>query len=328
MKCSSRASLATSALVLLGSLSLFSPCAAARATSADRSSTAPPFAPFRDWSAAVVAGDKAALARLYSTNPPAIARVGETKAISLEQELGFWAGLKSAGVTAFNPKVLEITPLPGKARLLLRVEAVKPGAEPGVGETIVTSMVQFWAQQPDGWHIVATQRGEFSRAVARRLPQPVKPNAQLYSDPVDGPAELKAALAAGAREKKRVLVVFGANWCYDCHVLDATFHSKSFAPLVQANYVVVHINIGDEGKDNNDMAARLGVGLDRGIPSLAVLEPDGKVVVAQNNGEFQSTVKIGPEDVRSFLEKWKPAPTLRSRSRTQAKGESTAKYNP
>ena len=68
----------------------------------------------------------------------------------------------------------------------------------------------------------------------------------------------------------------------------------------------MHINIGDEGKENNDLAARLKVNLDRGVPSLAVLDPNGEIVVSQN-GEFQSTVKIGPEDVRTFLERWKPA---------------------
>jgi hypothetical protein len=89
-------------------------------------------------------------------------------------------------------------------------------------------------------------------------------------------------------------------------VLDTTFHSKDFAPLVDANYVVVHINVGDEGKDNAPLGARLGVALDKGVPSLGVLEADGRVVYAQKNGEFESTVKIGPEDVRAFLEKWKP----------------------
>jgi hypothetical protein len=47
--------------------------------------------------------------------------------------------------------------------------------------------------------------------------------------------------------------------------------------------------------------------LDRGVPSLAVLDPDGNAVVSQQNGEFQSTVKIGPEDVYTFLQRWKPA---------------------
>ena len=84
------------------------------------------------------------------------------------------------------------------------------------------------------------------------------------------------------------------------------FTRRNSLPLVDANYVIVHINIGDEGKDNNDLAAHLGVALDKGVPSLGVLEPSGKVVYAQKNGEFEATEKIGPEDVRAFLEKWKP----------------------
>ena len=43
-------------------------------------------------------------------------------------------------------------------------------------------------------------------------------------------------------------------------------------------------------------------GSDRGIPSLAVFEPDGKVVVAQKDGEFESIVRIGPEEIDAFLE--------------------------
>jgi len=269
------------------------------------------FAPLEEWKAAVVAGDRAGLARLYSANPPAVTQVGNGKTGSLDEELRFWAGLRSAGVTEFNPKVLEIAVLQGHTKLLLRIQAVKAdGVQTGGGQAvqaIVASMVQIWTEEPDGWRITASRRSDFSADAVRRLPQPAQPNPDLYADPKEAEAELKEASGVAAREHKRVLVVFGANWCYDCHVLDTTFRAKEFAPLVDANYVVVHINIGEEGKDNHDLAARLGVALDRGIPSLAVLEPDGKVVVAQKGGEFESTVKIGPEDVRAFLEKWKPA---------------------
>jgi thioredoxin 1 len=266
------------------------------------------FAPFDEWKKAVTAGDRAALARLYSANPPAVAQVGKTKLDNIQEELRFWAGLRSSGVTEFNPKVLEIAVLQGQTKLLLRIEAVKAAGSPtSAGPHLVASMVQVWTQEPDGWHITATRRSEFSPGAERRLPQPATPNTALYSDPREAQTELQAASKVAAREHKRVLAIFGANWCYDCHVLDATFRSQEFAPLVNANYVVVHISIGDEGKDNNDLAARLGVALDRGVPSLAVLDPDGTVVVAQKGGEFESTVKIGPEDVRAFLEKWKPA---------------------
>jgi thioredoxin 1 len=266
------------------------------------------FTPFENWKAAVVTGDKAALAKLYSTNPPATAFEGKTKIDNLDDELQFWAGLKSAGVTDFNPKVLSVTTLPDQKRLILRIDAVKTnGGANGGALNIVASMMQVWVPQANGWRLAGSQRSNFQADAGRRLPEPAKPNPALYPDPNEAAPELKAATALAAKENKRVLVVFGANWCYDCHVLDTTFRSKEFAHLVTANYVVLHVNIGDEGKDNNDLAGRLGVGLDRGIPSLAVLDPNGQTVVAQRNGEFESTVRIGPDDVRAFLEKWKPA---------------------
>jgi thioredoxin 1 len=287
MKSSKRVLAGASALFLVGGL----------AHAAQRAGA---FAPLEEWKTAVMAGDQAALARLYSAT--AVAQVGKVKVDNLNDELRFWANLKSTGVAEFNPKVLEIATAPGRTQLLLRIQTVKPDAS-----QLVASMQQVWTQQPDGWHIVASRRSDFAPAAVRRLPQPATPNPELYSDPQEGETELKAASAVAAQEHKRVLVVFGANWCYDCHVLDTTFRSPEFAPLVDANYVVVHINVGEEGKDNQKLAARLGVALDRGIPSLGVLEADGRVVVAQTHGEFESTVKIGPEDVRAFLEKWKPA---------------------
>ncbi len=267
------------------------------------SGTARAVTPIEQWKSAVLTSDKHALALLYSTNPPAVAEVGKTRVGNLEDEWQFWTSLDAAGFTSLNPKMLYMTQNGPLMNILLRIEALKAD-----GSRVVASMTQSWMSQSDGWHIVATRRSDFAPAAVRRLPEPATPNTRLYSAPGEALQELKAASEAAAKENKRVLVVFGANWCYDCHVLDATFHSPQFAALVNANYEVAHVNIGEEGKDNNDLAARLGVVLDKGIPSLAVLEPDGTVVVAQKGGEFESTVKIGPEDVLAFLEKWKPAP--------------------
>ena len=266
---------------------------------AERPLAGAPFAPLEAWKAAVANGDRAALRKLYSPN--AKVYTGRDKPpIALQDELAFWSDLKAHGLTGFNPRLLEIIIVDGKTRLRLRISATSGDVRQYAG------MLQEWAHQADGWKIVTLRRNTFEGEPLRTLPQPAAPNVKLYPEPREAEAELKAGLAKAAREHKRVLVVFGGNWCYDCHVLDTTFHSKEFAPLVDANYVVVHINVGDEGKDNNDLAARLGVALDKGVPSLGVIEPNGKVVYAQKNGEFEATEKIGPQDIRAFLEKWKP----------------------
>ena len=247
------------------------------------------------WAAAINSGDAEALRQTYGL---AVTQMGVDK---VQPEVAFWASLKSNGVTAVEPKILSIKQQNGRAVLVLRVYATKGG------QRYVDGMAQLWQQTPGGWQLLSWQRSSnFSPDQGRRLPEPAKPNTALYAPPSEARDELKAALAKAGAEHKRVLAVFGANWCYDCHVLDTTFHSASFAGLVNKNYVVVHINVGDEGKDNNDLAASYGVALDKGVPNLAVLSPDGKVVVAQH-GEFQSTTKIGPTEVRAFLEKWKPS---------------------
>ena len=259
-----------------------------------------PFPPLEAWKSAVLNADGAALVKLYSVKPAAATLAGKNR-IGLREELAFWSGLGKNGVTRLQPRVLELKSGDGTMEAVLRISAASGGAP------VVAGLRQEWMHEADGWKIVASVRSSsFGPEAQRVLPQPAKPNVKLYSDPREAPAELKAALARAGKEGKRVLVVFGGNWCYDCHVLDTTFHSKEFAPLVDANYIVVHINIGDEGKDNNDLAARLGVALDKGVPSLGVLEASGKVIYAQRNGEFEATEKIGPADVRAFLEKWKP----------------------
>jgi thioredoxin 1 len=261
------------------------------------------FAPFDRWSAAVVVGNQSALAPLYSTNPPAQTQMPGAKSADPNEEPMFWSALASKGLSGFDPKVLSITrPQPGETALVLRVE-FKLGGQPYTVEG-----AQVWIQEGADWRIAMTQRSGLDPSPTFRLPEPAKPNTSLYPPPEDAQKEIDSALAAAAKDRKRVILVFGANWCYDCHVLDATFRSKQFAATVAANYHVVHINVGDDGDKNLDLAEHFGVPL-KGhvrVPSLAVLDPDGKVVYAQKNGEFDDSVKLAPADVAAFLKKWAP----------------------
>jgi len=84
------------------------------------------------------------------------------------------------------------------------------------------------------------------------------------------------------------------NWCYDCHVLDAAFHSKEIAPFVNENYYVVHVNVGDYDK-NLDLAKKYEIPLEKGVPSLAVLDPDGKLVVSQKRANSNPPLESAPK---------------------------------
>jgi thioredoxin-related protein len=80
---------------------------------------------------------------------------------------------------------------------------------------------------------------------------------EIYSESADAHVEIKEALEQATAQHKRVIVVFGANWCYDCHVLDAAFHRADLAPILAANYEVVHVDIG-RGEKNQDLMKQYG----------------------------------------------------------------------
>lgn len=265
------------------------------------------FAPFGRWTTAVLSGNQASLAALYSTRPPAQNQTPEGRSADPNEEPMFWSALAAKGLSDFQPKILSISrPQPGEVALVLRIEfKLKSGSG---AQPFTVEGAQVWIQESSDWRIAMTQRGGLAPSPTFRLPVPAKPNTALYPPPEDAQSEINSALAAAAKDRKRVLLVFGANWCYDCHVLDTTFRSRQFAATVAANYHVVHINVGDEGDKNLDLAEKYGVPLKKAvrIPSLAVLDSDGKIVYSQKNGEFDDSVKLAPADVAAFLKKWAP----------------------
>lgn len=126
----------------------------------------------------------------------------------------------------------------------------------------------------------------------------------IYDENANARTEIQGALATAAREHKRVILDFGGNWCGDCQVLDIYFHRSPNDALLNANYVLVDIDIGHMDK-NVDLADKYDVPLRRGVPALAVLDAHGHVLYSQKNGEFEAMRRMNPESVTDFLEKWK-----------------------
>jgi thioredoxin 1 len=270
------------------------------------------FEPLDKWKAAVLAGDQAGLRAFYASGPGSFAQTPEGKSDDpAAEESKFWSGLAPQGLVVIGPKILsQESNRPDMVSLVLRVEMTFRSA----GETrgSLVSAHQVWVRRGGSWVITATRRSDLRPLPVITLPQPRVPNTNLYPPPEEAQSELNAALAAAKSDGKRVLVIFGANWCYDCHVLDATLRSPKVAPLVEANYHVLHINIGDDHESNADLAERFQVPLKKGIPSLAVLDGEGRLITSQKNGEFESAAKIGMSDVTGFLERWKPGASAAS----------------
>jgi thiol-disulfide isomerase/thioredoxin len=251
------------------------------------------FAPLDQWRAAVLAGDAASLKSLYSTTPAMQVKVGQQQS-DASAETSFWIGLKPRNISL---DVIQSSSTQPSVQVIVFQAEVKTAA--AADQTLYITEAQAWQQQAGQWHLVVVTRTE-----PAHLKQPPNKDKNIYPADAHAREEIQDAEKKASQEHKRVLLVFGANWCYDCHVLDLAFQRPDFEPVV-ARYEVVHVDIGPDGKKNADVAKQFDVPLNKGVPALAVVESNGKLVVSQKNGEFENARAMTPEALLQFLNKWK-----------------------
>ena len=126
----------------------------------------------------------------------------------------------------------------------------------------------------------------------------------IYDESADGSKQIAAALDTATKEHKRVLLMFGANWCGWCHKLHTLFETdKSIADELKSNYVVamIDMNNGHNGDLYHKYEGSYG-----GVPFLVVLDADGKYLLTQHTAVLEEGDHHSPQKVLAFLKEWAP----------------------
>ena len=212
-----------------------------------------------------------------------------------DADTSFWLGLKARSMKV---EIIRQIVHPDRASMIFRADVVSGVSS---GQTVTVTDDQYWLKQGDQWRLASVERTD-----SPHLKQPSDMKKNIYPADVDAHAEIKESGERAVREHKRLLLVFGANWCFDCHVLDLAFQRPDLAPVLAANYELVHVDLGPDEHKNADLVQQYEIPLDKGIPALAVAESDGKLVTSQKNGEFEDVRGLTPEVLLEFLNKWKP----------------------
>lgn len=255
------------------------------------------------WKSAVTTGDSATLQMLYSSYPPAhVISADGKQQLPITDETSFWQKMRAAGMQDVQVEVRGVNEQQGAqiVNLLLSFRARTPR---GLRSRYIIEQ-QAWLAQLGSWHMVASTHTD-----ALKIRPPEKLNPKLYPPPAEANEEIRDALRKANTSGKRVLLVFGGNWCYDCHVLDAAMHEPVLQQLVDRNFIVVHVNIGDDGKQNGALAAKYGIPIEKGVPAIAVLARDGRLLYSDKHAEFEKARSMDPDDIGAFLNRWKPGAT-------------------
>ena len=140
----------------------------------------------------------------------------------------------------------------------------------------------------------------------------VTPTPNLYPADANATREIEEAKQAAAEANKRILLVFGGNWCYDCHVLDKALHEGEAGQIVSESFLLIHVDIG-EGEKNLDLVKLYKVPLDRGVPAVAILDATGKLLYSSGEGQFEAARRMMKKDLVAFLQKWRISKQPKSR---------------
>lgn len=141
-------------------------------------------------------------------------------------------------------------------------------------------------------------------ALASAQMAPPSTKAHIYDEKADPWKDIAAALRQAKREHKRVILDFGGDWCGDCQVLDIYFKQSPNKELLAKHFVLVHVWIGRMDQ-HVDVADKYQIPLKKGVPALAVVDANGKLLYAQKTGEFESMRSMNASSVTEFLNKWK-----------------------
>lgn len=114
--------------------------------------------------------------------------------------------------------------------------------------------------------------------------------------------QYEGSLSQANQLNRKLIVVFGADWCPDCRALDGIFSDPETKSILDSQFVVMKVDVGRFDK-NLSLNAKLGDPIQNGIPALVVLSPKGEFISSTKGGEFSNASKMTKEQVLEYLYK-------------------------
>ena len=117
-------------------------------------------------------------------------------------------------------------------------------------------------------------------------------------------AVVDAALAEALAEDKRLLLVFGANWCHDSRGLAGHFEDPELAATLAGHYVTRYIDVG--WRDHNqDVIRRFGVAALYATPMVMIIDPSDETLLNRDEREAWGSAASTPvEQARAYFLRW------------------------
>ena len=127
---------------------------------------------------------------------------------------------------------------------------------------------------------------------------------KVYDEDIDAMEQIQKAVEEARASDRYVMCQVGGNWCPWC-LRFAEFAAKDsvIAPLMEENYVYIHVNYS-KGNKNLEAMRFLGNPGRFGYPVFVVLNEEGKPIHIQESESLEEGKGYSRKRVEKFLRLW------------------------
>ena len=128
------------------------------------------------------------------------------------------------------------------------------------------------------------------------------PEARLFDpEPSQSAIESVEVALVEAKDKGRhAMIVMGANWCHDSRALAGWFETPRFAALLEQNFIVRYIDVGQKDK-NIDVAQGFGLDDIVGTPTVIITDSHGEVLNLETAPTWRNAASRSENSIFEYL---------------------------
>ena len=126
----------------------------------------------------------------------------------------------------------------------------------------------------------------------------------VYDEGLDAMQQIREATALAKKTNRYVLCQVGGNWCPWClRFADFAKKDSVVAPLIEENFVYIHVNYS-KGNKNEKAMRFLGNPGRFGYPAFVVLNREGQPIHIQESESLEEGKSYSRQRVEKFLRLW------------------------
>lgn len=127
---------------------------------------------------------------------------------------------------------------------------------------------------------------------------------QPYDEGANANAVVATAFDRAKKSHKLVMLDLGGNWCPDCIILANVMRLPAMQKFMQAHYEFASVDVGRFDK-NLQIPARFGYTERlKGVPTVLVATPDGKLVNDGHVFALSDARHMTPQSLAAYLAQW------------------------